>query len=210
MSTFDERKSKILAAIDKSPKGSFDAPILDLLNYINGLKHYCTTSSCSGRIAVFKHNRRTETETERHRRAENHAGSDTDVVADGETTSDKLRQTVSSPEDGENLSDPVAELVTQHRTSANNADKGGNWVFVDHEPDKLGNTEKVTAKILENLEHLDEDDHVDFLFESFVLHVEARDLQCGQKLLSLALQTGYRESGLCVSTKNRCMVQIRT
>lgn len=44
---------------DKSPKGSVDGPIQELVDYINfGVKDaaYATLSSCSGRIAVFQHN----------------------------------------------------------------------------------------------------------------------------------------------------------
>lgn len=51
---FDARKAKILSAIDKSPKGSFDRPIVPLLDLINASSDYATTSSCSGRVAVFR------------------------------------------------------------------------------------------------------------------------------------------------------------
>ena len=57
MSDFDRRKAKALAEIDahvdKSPKGSIDAPIRDLITYMNALPDLYTTSSCSGRIAIF-------------------------------------------------------------------------------------------------------------------------------------------------------------
>jgi len=39
---------------DKSSKGSIDEPILPLVNFINSLKDYFTTSSCSGRICINK------------------------------------------------------------------------------------------------------------------------------------------------------------
>ena len=39
---------------DKSNKGSIDKPILPLVNFINSLKDYFTTSSCSGRICINK------------------------------------------------------------------------------------------------------------------------------------------------------------
>jgi tRNA wybutosine-synthesizing protein 3 len=48
--------SKLQAEIDKSPKGSIDEPILDLVNYLNSLKEYVTTSSCSGRVAIYAGN----------------------------------------------------------------------------------------------------------------------------------------------------------
>ena len=58
MALFDQRKKKILEHLvsdepDLSPKGSPDEQILDLLELINSHEDYVTTSSCSGRVAVF-------------------------------------------------------------------------------------------------------------------------------------------------------------
>ena len=53
---FDETKHSVLSKVDISPKGSFDAPIVDLLSLINSHIDYVTTSSCSGRIAIFVSN----------------------------------------------------------------------------------------------------------------------------------------------------------
>eukprot|EP00927_Polykrikos_kofoidii_P022780 TRINITY_DN21162_c0_g2_i1.p1 TRINITY_DN21162_c0_g2~~TRINITY_DN21162_c0_g2_i1.p1 ORF type:complete len:826 (-),score=162.82 TRINITY_DN21162_c0_g2_i1:340-2817(-) len=50
---FLRRKAQILASLDRSPKGSLDAPILGLLAWVNAQASLVTTSSCSGRIAVF-------------------------------------------------------------------------------------------------------------------------------------------------------------
>ncbi|KAH9253606.1 hypothetical protein BASA81_008442 [Batrachochytrium salamandrivorans] len=55
---FEQRKRSGIEAIsvcelDKSPKGSVDLPIRDLVNLINLHRDYCTTSSCSGRISLF-------------------------------------------------------------------------------------------------------------------------------------------------------------
>lgn len=38
---------------DLSRKGSVDQPIVELVDYINSLDNYYTTSSCSGRILLF-------------------------------------------------------------------------------------------------------------------------------------------------------------
>ena len=38
---------------DSSPKGSIDEPIQDLIKEINSMSSLVTTSSCSGRIAVY-------------------------------------------------------------------------------------------------------------------------------------------------------------
>ena len=59
MSAFAARKRGVLAGIadeetrDKSPKGGLDAPIVPLIHAINTHADYVTTSSCSGRIALF-------------------------------------------------------------------------------------------------------------------------------------------------------------
>ncbi|KAG7402155.1 tRNA methyltransferase tyw3 [Phytophthora boehmeriae] len=48
-----ESLRKLQAAEDKSPKGCIDEPIVDLIRTINANANYVTSSSCSGRIAVF-------------------------------------------------------------------------------------------------------------------------------------------------------------
>ncbi|CAN6457580.1 unnamed protein product [Victoria cruziana] len=55
---FARRKSMALSAmageaVDKSPKGSLDVPIIPLLDSINAHPSYFTTSSCSGRISIL-------------------------------------------------------------------------------------------------------------------------------------------------------------
>lgn len=42
-----------LQKCDKSPKGSLDEPIIELVHLINDENNFVTTSSCSGRIALF-------------------------------------------------------------------------------------------------------------------------------------------------------------
>ena len=56
---FENRKKQIERILqdsgtdDKSPKGFLDKPIVSLIHAINGHADYVTTSSCSGRIALF-------------------------------------------------------------------------------------------------------------------------------------------------------------
>lgn len=57
--SFDERKKRVLdalgdAAQDFSPKGGLDAPIEDFINWVNAQPDWCTTSSCSGRITLYR------------------------------------------------------------------------------------------------------------------------------------------------------------
>lgn len=51
---FDKEKKDCLSKIDKSKKGSVDKEIKQLVDLINSLKDYYTTSSCSGRILLIK------------------------------------------------------------------------------------------------------------------------------------------------------------
>jgi tRNA wybutosine-synthesizing protein 3 len=49
---FEADKHHILGRKDQSNKGSIDSHILALVNSINSLSNFCTTSSCSGRIIL--------------------------------------------------------------------------------------------------------------------------------------------------------------
>ncbi|XP_064645140.1 tRNA wybutosine-synthesizing protein 3 homolog [Lineus longissimus] len=51
---FTKHKKSCLSAADLSRKGSIDAPIVDLVTFINDRPNYFTTSSCSGRIVLFE------------------------------------------------------------------------------------------------------------------------------------------------------------
>lgn len=64
MSDFAARKQRVLdnlvtpevseqGVVDKSPKGFVDEPIVDLIEFLNSMEQYYTTSSCSGRISLF-------------------------------------------------------------------------------------------------------------------------------------------------------------
>ena len=51
---FESEKRRVLEEKeDASRKGSIDAPISELVEYINKQEDYYTTSSCSGRIILF-------------------------------------------------------------------------------------------------------------------------------------------------------------
>ncbi len=51
---FDRQKKQVLERRDKSSKGSVDENIRDLVELINGLHDYYTSSSCSGRIFLIE------------------------------------------------------------------------------------------------------------------------------------------------------------
>ena len=51
---FDKQKRSCLEGLDLSRKGSIDAPILNLTEYINNNPDMFTLSSCSGRIVILR------------------------------------------------------------------------------------------------------------------------------------------------------------
>ena len=51
---FDNEKKTYLSKADKSKKGSIDEKVVPVLTTINSLPDYYTTSSCSGRVYLWK------------------------------------------------------------------------------------------------------------------------------------------------------------
>ena len=51
---FSTEKARVLGKVDLSRKGSVDEPITELVSYINSLRDFYTTSSCSGRLVVLQ------------------------------------------------------------------------------------------------------------------------------------------------------------
>ena len=51
---FSSEKARVLSKVDLSRKGGVDEPVAELVSYINSLKDFYTTSSCSGRLVVLQ------------------------------------------------------------------------------------------------------------------------------------------------------------
>eukprot|EP00924_Labyrinthula_sp_SR-Ha-C_P011095 snap_masked-scaffold_51-processed-gene-1.21-mRNA-1 protein AED:0.34 eAED:0.38 QI:0/-1/0/1/-1/1/1/0/1241 len=150
--SFYKRKEKRLNNLqsntnDKSPKGSVDIPIVPLVNTINSIPKYSTTSSCSGRVSIF----------------------------------------LSSSEDK----------------------KSGKWLLVSHDP-----VSEISRHLLNTIEAETEGDSSDvdifFKFEPFLMHVECVDEESARCLLRIALECGFRESGIIIGNSGKFMVGIRT
>ena len=124
--------------VDKSPKGSLDAPIRDLVEHINRTEAWFTTSSCSGRTSLF--------------------------------------------------------LLERGRK------KGGRWIYVRHG--------EADAKELHRSVQQGQEGLATFRFEPFILTVECRTPEDAFVLVALAIQTGYKASGV-TSIGKRNLVSIR-
>eukprot|EP00111_Clytia_hemisphaerica_P010668 TCONS_00031160-protein len=138
---FDKQKVQSLKSIDHSKKGSFDAPIHDLIVFINTQPNFFTTSSCSGRLHIFR--------------------------------------------EGENKK------------------KGCKWLLSSHDP-------VPTENVINVLEQAGDLTGAIFKYESFILHVQCRTLEHAQTLLKVALECGYRNSGLVIGKKKKIMLAVRS
>lgn len=139
---FSVRKNALVKGLqdkinDKSPKGSVDEPIVELIQLLNNHPNYVTTSSCSGRFSLFQNNIKTE--------------------------------------------------------------KGGKWLLVKHAALEMEDFKDI----------LEPTDDILFKHEPFVMHVQCRSVDAAQRLLQIALECGFRESGIVLG-KTKTMVGVRT
>jgi tRNA wybutosine-synthesizing protein 3 len=78
------------------------------------------------------------------------------------------------------------------------------WLYVTHEQADL-------KAILDCLEQRSKDiDMISIKFEAFILHVICRTLECAKVLLNIALECGYRNSGLVISNQGKITLAIRS
>ncbi|KAB8294762.1 hypothetical protein EYC80_006724 [Monilinia laxa] len=179
--------SKLAAPTDEyddlSPKGSVDEGIRELIDEINSLEGCVTTSSCAGRVSVFLEGRKS---------------SDNEVVSQAQ---EGLRV------QGNDIPDVRAEKTAGFGGKGG----GGKWLYVCHDAidDEVLSTReaegtlcellgmKVNADAASTLVESKKRDlrHIHFKFEPMILHVLTASLEQAQKVLSAALQAGFRESG---------------
>ena len=170
---FSARKASIIEALaspdytDASPKGSVDIGIRELIYKINALEGLVTTSSCAGRISIF---------------AEGHKGHYRTGNGHGEKDE-----------------------------RANSGGKGGGrWLFVSHDPISLdegaSDQGKSTSYIAIFGLHRSKAPTtfiqstsarcVRFQYEPLILHILCASLSHAQHVLSGAIASGFRESGV--------------
>lgn len=78
------------------------------------------------------------------------------------------------------------------------------WLYVTHEQADLN-------AIFECLEKRPmEIEMVSLKFEAFILHVICRTLECAKVLLNIALECGYRNSGLVMSNQGKITLAVRS
>ncbi|KAK9056395.1 hypothetical protein SSX86_027485 [Deinandra increscens subsp. villosa] len=86
--------------------------------------------------------------------------------------------------------------------------KGGNWVFITHEPADPFSLQNLIFPIKNPTTTSSQEDLV-FRFEPLIIAVECKDVLSAQKLVSLAISCGFRESGITNVNSKRVIVAIR-
>lgn len=87
-----------------------------------------------------------------------------------------------------------------------NQKKGCNWIMTSHE--------KVTSDdIMESLKKLESEESREtatLKFEPFILHVCCRNVALAKQLMETSVASGFRNSGISISKKDRIIVAIRS
>ncbi|KAK7748391.1 hypothetical protein SLS62_008654 [Diatrype stigma] len=192
--SFAKRKGRILQQLsipdseytDASPKGSIDAGIRDLIDEINGLDGFVTTSSCAGRVSVF---------VEGKKQQQGPGG-------------DQGYEQEQEQERGQGA--PTTATKPDTLAGVGGKGGGGSWLFVSHDPVSL--SENSAGSDLDTVLGLgsprgpeqpgagggnaeEGSSLVHFKFEPMILHVLTASPDHAQLLLRCGLQAGFRESG---------------
>lgn len=211
------------ATYDRSKKGGVDAPIIDLVQFLNTPKSpFVTSSSCSGRVAIFAGAPPLGCEEAMKRETEERE-SKRDSIADAMSALESEISTVDGKE-----SDLMCESESREASAAlgmngngrdesdsdgNGSDtwmKGGEWLYVTHDP--LG--EEQREEVSNALDRIASDERLKnamttFKFEPFIIHVQCLSLSHARALLNCGLNAGFRNSGMVLGSK-KLSVAIRS
>ncbi|XP_048760556.1 tRNA wybutosine-synthesizing protein 3 homolog isoform X2 [Ostrea edulis] len=117
---------------------------------------------------------------------------------------------ISNPPSTESLPNMASTLTlfTHHNIEVENKEgnksvkkKGCQWLYTTHD-------EAIYETAVESLQNLTGDSV--FKFEPFVLHVQCRSLSNAQSLLSCAVASGFRNSGISIGNKGKIIVAVRS
>ncbi|KAF3911210.1 hypothetical protein ABW20_dc0100504 [Dactylellina cionopaga] len=193
---FETKKRNILSALatgdDASPKGNVDSHILPVMDLLNGYDGVVTTSSCSGRVSVF---------------------------LEGKKKSLGAQQLDHTTEE---YSAEVEKVATIGGKGG-----GGKWLFVTHDvlPEELvagdgddtaflttlfgGLPSEPVCQFAIDAKPSAETRYVHFKFEPMILHILTENLEIANRVLTCAITSSFRESGIVSPLKNP-VVAIRT
>ena len=197
---------------DKSPKGSVDAPIRHLVDLINSHSRYCTLSSCSGRLSLFDPTGRSGNIANNIDGETTDAHQFTEASGKGRGSWVLVSHDRVQPQALVEALDTAPQIPYYSHNKRGNSDLNdvaedaedpvseGNSIDDDDESDDERDCEENTTGLLQPWT---------FRFEPLLLHIAAASLEDGRRLLTIALNAGFRESGLVVTDK-RVTVAIRS
>ncbi|XP_015574248.1 tRNA wybutosine-synthesizing protein 2/3/4 isoform X1 [Ricinus communis] len=96
---------------------------------------------------------------------------------------------------------PIPTHLTPNKKKA----RGGSWLFISHDPAKSDSV----LSLLFPCKSVTESSDLVFRFEPLIIAVECLDIESAQFLVSLAISSGFRESGITSANKKRVIVGIR-
>lgn len=193
--SFRQKKDRILAELavpsveykDASPKGSVDEEVRDLIDFVNALDGYVTTSSCAGRITVYAEGQK-QSQAHKDDPDPSKLRSET-ATTGGKGGGGKWLFVSHEPVD---LRQDVPIILSRSSQVSN-----------DPRHESLAKVEPQHTRFIR------------FAFEPMILHVMTASLRHARPLLSAAINARFRESGV-QSLKNlddaeACpMVAVRT
>lgn len=152
--------------VDKSPKGSVDDGIIDLIDEINRYEGLVTTSSCAGRISVFLEGEKARGQVEDRSSTESGA---TARTASGGKGGGSFLFTSHEPLNPGSVHNSLTETFKLKLVPR----------------DELGSAHFSSSSRM-----------IRFSFEPMILHVMAASLKHAKPLLAAAINAGFRESGV--------------
>ena len=202
---------KLKIAIDYSPKGSIDEAIVELVHFINKLPSYVTTSSCAGRISLYGF----------HHLQDIHDNNNTLNIDTTETEEHETTHLVSTNTsstiipNASDLSSLLPSSTTTLSKSVVTSTKGnGKWIYINHGLGIYKDIQQALNACDPNLSTSNNNEttfaYVTLLVEPFILHTQCQDLESARKLLRIAMDSGYRESGIGIGGKGKIIVAIRS
>ncbi len=233
---FAAKKAQVLSLLtqpeedytDKSPKGTVDAQIRDLIDEINAYDGLVTTSSCAGRVAVFVEGPKAKV-----------VGQPRSDVQGDEIAHNNEKDTQ------QNAPDEASKDAATTSTTSPGGKGGGRWLYVSHDPitlptptdcDRLPigrskGTKGESSRRYTNLFNLtsrstqpapghpaevaSSSQLIHLSFSPLILHIHCATLQHARPLLAAAINAGFRESGLqslriLDDAEHGAMVAVRT
>ena len=95
-------------------------------------------------------------------------------------------------------------VFTSSATVTSSSKSDCQWLYVTHEQADLN---AIITCLEQRPAHID---MISIKFEAFILHVICRTLECAKVLMNIALECGYRNSGLVMSNQGKITLAVRS